>query len=247
MSRPSARSPARVRKRSAGRFELGRLICLPGGTGEVECRRVVVGEHVGDVLDPAGGLPLEPARGRDMPGGARGAGELPVGDVADEDVAERVLVLAVDRGSPCGGDELTAGKLGERRADSVEVAVAHRRHSTRPEDLPDHGGVGEKRLHVGVEGVETGRDQRLHRLRERHLDAFLQPPCRTVAHDQVAVFQQPYELLRKERVAAGAVEDRLLQLRREHRRLEQAGERARGLLARERLEVDRVAFGRPAA
>ena len=111
MFRPSARSPARIRNRSGGCLERGRLFCLSGGAGEVEGGRVVVGEHVGEVLDPVGDLRFDPGRGRDVAGGAGGSRELGVGDVADESVAEGVLGLAVHRGAARGPDELRAGEL----------------------------------------------------------------------------------------------------------------------------------------
>ena len=53
-----------------GCFELARLLALPGGAGELEGSRVVVGEHVGQVLDPVGSLRLDPGGCCDMAGGA---------------------------------------------------------------------------------------------------------------------------------------------------------------------------------
>ena len=71
----------------------------------------------------------------------------------------------------------------------------------------------------------------------------LEPSC----DEQVAVLQQAHELLREERVATGALEDRLLQLGRQHRRLEQAGDELAPSLLRERREVDGGRVRRPAA
>ena len=100
-------------------LELGGLLGLPGGPRELQGRRVVVGEDVGEVLDPLGGLGLDPARRGDVTRGPRGSGELAVGDVAGQDVPEGVLGLALDRGTPGGTHELLAGELPER--------VGHRR------------------------------------------------------------------------------------------------------------------------
>ena len=69
VSRPSARSPARVRNRERRRFQLGSLLRLAGGAGEVERGRVVVGEHVGVVADAVAGLRLDPARRGHVAGG----------------------------------------------------------------------------------------------------------------------------------------------------------------------------------
>ena len=52
-------------------------------------------------------------------------------------------------------------------------------------------------------------------------------------------FKQPHELLGVEGVPARSIEDRLLELGRDHGRLEQRGDQACGLLVRERDEVDR--------
>ena len=97
---------------------------------------------------------------------------------------------------------------------------------TGPEHLPDHRRIRQQRLRVRLQRVQPGGDQRLHRLRERHLRTLPQLPARALPDQQVAVFQQPHELLRIERVAAGTLEDRLLQLGRQHRRVQAAPRRA---------------------
>ena len=53
------------------RFELGGLLGLSGGPRELQRRRVVVGEDVGEVLHALGGLRLDPC-------GPRRRGAMPV-------------------------------------------------------------------------------------------------------------------------------------------------------------------------
>ena len=114
----------------------------------------------------------------------------------------------------------------------VEVALAHLRDRAGPEDLPDDGGVGEHRLRVGRQRVQAGGDQRLDRVGERDLGPFAQLPARALLDEQVLVLQQAHELLGVEGVAAGSIEDRLLELGGDHGRLEQRRDESRGLLLR---------------
>ena len=168
--------PGEAEEAQRGCLQLGCLLGLPGGVGEVEGGRVVVGEHVGQVFDPLGRLRLDPGGGSDVPGGAGGPGELVVGDVAGEDVPEGVLGLALHRRLPRRTDELLARQLAQRAGHGLRVALAHRRHGTGPEHLADHRRVRQQRLRVRLEGVQAGGDQRLHRLRERHLRALPAAP-----------------------------------------------------------------------
>ena len=226
-------------------LELGGLVGLSGGLRELQGGRVVVGEDVGEVLDPFGGLGLDPSRRGDVTRGPRGSGELPVGDVAGQHVPEGVLGLALDRGTTGGTHELLAGELPERLGDLGEVALAHLRDRTGPEDLPDHRGVGEHRLRVCRQRVQACGDQGLDRVGERDLGPFPQLPARALLDQQVLVLQQAHELLGVERVPTGALQDRLLELGGDHGRLQQRGDQTCGLLLGEWREVDRVHVARP--
>ena len=113
-------------------FELGGLLGLSGGLRQLQRGGVVVGEHVGEVLDPLGSSRLDPPGRGDVTGGSRGSGELTVRDVASQDVPEGVFGLALDRGTPSGTDELLARELPERVGDRREIALAHLRRSHRP-------------------------------------------------------------------------------------------------------------------
>ena len=97
----------------------------------------------------------------------------------------------------------------------------------RPEDLADDGGVLEGRLLLGREPVEAGGDDPLQRLGKRQVVR------------RAALEVELRELLGVERVALRALEQRLLDLRREQRALEHVRDEERGLLVRERREADR--------
>ena len=230
VSRPSARSPARERNFERRCLELGRLLGLSGGSRELQGRRVVVGEDVGEVLDAFGRLGLDPSGRGDVTRCSGGPGELRVGDIAGQDVPEGVLGLALDRGTPGRTHELLARELPQRLGDLVEVALAHLRDRPGPEDLPDDGGVGEHRLSLRRQGVQARGDQGLDRIGERDLGAFAQLPARPLLDEQVLVLQQPHELLGVERVPTRTLQDRSLELGGDHGRLEQGRDQARGLL-----------------
>ena len=152
---------------------------------------------------------------------------------------EGVLGLARHRRLPHRAHELLARELAQGRHHALWVALAHCRESPGPEDLADHRCVGEERLRVRREGVETGGDQRLHRLREGDVLSLLELPTGTHALEQVTIAQQPHELLGVQWVAPGPFEDRLLQLCWDDCGLQECGDEARCLSLRERGEGDR--------
>src|SRR5581483_11481176 len=117
---------------------------------------------------------------------------LAVGDVADEQVAERVLELAGDRGRAVAADELLPLELVQAPLELALLAAGERGERPGPERLADDGRVLAQRLLLRLEQVEACRDHALDALRER-LDA-------------PALAQHPDELLGVERVAAGARE-----------------------------------------
>ena len=117
---PSARSPARARKRIAPLPAPRASACWPAARVELERLQVVVGEHVGQVFGPLAGLALEPGGRRLVPAGAGGARDLPVADVADQQVPEAVLGLARHRA------ELRAGRTSSLRASSCSACSTSR-------------------------------------------------------------------------------------------------------------------------
>ena len=171
-----------------------------------------------------------------MAGGARGARDLAVADVPDQQRARSRTRLSpsIERVRE-RADELLAGQLVQRLLDLARVAAAHRRQRARPEHLAHHRGVLEQALALRRERVQAGGDQRLHRV------GHLRPRSPSCA----AVGEQAHELLRVQRVAARPLEQRLLRLRRQHRPLEQRRRRAGRLLVGQRGEVDRRRVAQP--
>ena len=125
-----------------------------------------MGQHLGVVLRPA--ERLDPGRRALVALRSGAPGDLAVGDVADEQVPERVLVLAAHRGAPLAADELLPL---ERVQPLLRVlrarALADRADGAEPEDLPEHRGVLEELLLARRKPVEAGRDDPLDVLRER--------------------------------------------------------------------------------
>ena len=140
-----------------------------------------------------------------MAAGPLRARDLAVGDVADEQVPERVLALAFHRAHPSRANELLTGKLVQGELKLALVAAADLGQSAHPEHLPEHGCVLEQALPLRRKRVQTGGDQSLQALRQLHL-----------AGTQVAVGKQAHELLRIQRVAARPLQHALLQLRAEN-------------------------------
>ena len=65
---------------------------MPGGASELERSQVVVNDQLGLIVGPS--ECLDPLRHKPMLVGAAGTRDLAVGDVADEQMAERVLAFA---------------------------------------------------------------------------------------------------------------------------------------------------------
>jgi hypothetical protein len=168
-------------------------------------------------LDPFGGQPVLL--------GAVGARNLAVRDVPDEDVAEGVLVLALDRRTPFAAHELLQHERVQTLVEHRAVPARERRERARPEGFTEDRRVLKERLLVGRQEVEARRDQPLHGLR--------QP---SVVLESASLHEHARELLRVEGIASRAGEQRLLGLRRQDRALEQLGDEPRGLVVRERRE-----------
>ncbi len=149
-------------------------------------------------------------------------------------MAERELGLPFDRGQPGRPNEIPAHELMEAVAHRPVVEPADRRQRSRPEHLAENRGVLKQGLALGAQRVQAGCDQRLKRLRNRDVVAG------TFA-------QHLHELLGVERVAAGALEQALLRLGREHRPFEQSTDQPRRVVVRERRQRDRRRVSRAAA
>src|SRR5205814_1253740 len=88
------RAITRVARGEPGRLDQRGRLLRAGRASQLQRLEVVVGEHLRVVIWPA--ERVDPGGGPLVPLGAHSARDLSVGDIADEDVAERVLVLAAD-------------------------------------------------------------------------------------------------------------------------------------------------------
>ena len=79
-----------------GRLQIVRLLDLSRRLCEFEGRCVVVGENIGEVLNPIGSLGLDPGGRGDVARGPRGPRELRVGNVSREDVPKRILRFTLE-------------------------------------------------------------------------------------------------------------------------------------------------------
>jgi hypothetical protein len=140
-----------------------------------------------------------------MPVGALRARELSVGHVADEDVPERVLVLALDRGAALPPDELLALESVEQPIQLIALTTER----AGPEDLAHDRRVLQHPLLICGEPVDPGSDDALDGIRQRQ------------ALDGAALAVEQCVLLGIERVAAGVLQQRRLGLSREQRLAEQ--------------------------
>jgi hypothetical protein len=188
----------------------------------------VVGEHLGQILDPLARFALDP--------GCRGAvatcplrpRDLAVGNVAHEQVPERILALPFHRARAGRADELLAGKLVQGQLEVTRLATADLSQGAHPKDLADYGRVLKQALAFRRERVQTGGDERLQTLGQRRLRQGI---SRLV---ESAVCEKAHELLRIERVAARSLEYRLLELSAEVGARGEVGDELSRLLVRER-------------
>ena len=93
------------------------------------------------------------------------AWNLPVRDVADEDMAEGELGFARDRGAALPADELLALERVQVALESGGVTAAERGGRSEPEDLPDHRGVLQHGFLAGRQRVEPRGDDAVQGLR----------------------------------------------------------------------------------
>ena len=179
-------------------------------------------EQLGVVVGAAEAL--DPLRRRAVLLRALGAGDLAVGDVAQQHVGERPLALALDRGAALPGQEALALEgVQERR----RPPAPSRRSAPVQKTLPTTAASWRSDFSLGREPVEAGGDDALQRLGEREVLR------------RAALEVELRELLGVERVALRPLEQRLLGLGREQRALEDVRDEDSGLLLRERGEADR--------
>ncbi len=144
------------------------------------------------------------------------AGDLSVGDVAHEQMLERILRLARNGGPAVAADEL----LPFERVQNVLVRAAD---GARPEDLAEHGSVLHEGLLLRRERVDARGNESLQRLRQGELTAG-------------ALGEHARVLARVQRVALGASQHRLLGLGVENSAVEQMLQQARCVVVGERAD-----------
>ena len=84
--------------------------------------------------------------------------DLSVGDVANDQVEERVLRFAADRGPALAANELLAFQHVERLLERPALSSVERSQRAPPEDLSDHRCVLNESLLLGGEAIETRGD-----------------------------------------------------------------------------------------
>ena len=154
------RDPGRLRER---------VDLLAGGPRELERAQIMVGEHLRSVLGSLDVERLDPGSGEAMLLRPPPPRDLAVGDVANEDVPEGVLRLAVDRGAAVAPDEPLALEREQPLLDPPARQASEGHEGACPERPADDRSVLEERLLGRWQGVESGRDDGLDRLRQREL------------------------------------------------------------------------------
>ena len=195
-------------------------------TSELERSQIMVREHLGPILGSVPRQRLDPLGGSSMLRDALGSRNLAISDVANQNVAELVFRLPCDGRAASAPDELSPDKRAELLVELLSRHGADRRERTDPKDLSEHCRILEQRLSLDVERVEARCDDALHGLRQRQL------LCRP------ALSEHAHELLRVQRVTAGAVEQHRLRLGREERPLAQRRDQLRGLFVGQRRQRD---------
>ncbi len=166
---------------------VGKLRCLgAGGAAELERTEVMVREHLRSVDGSVGAQRLEPLGRSAMDRAAAVARNLAVGDVANENVAEAILVFVLDRRAPDAREELLSLEDAELALDPLPRAAADDGKRPGPDDPSDNGGLLEQLFLLGREEVEARSDDAVDRLGERKpLGCALLAPAGVGQHPHV--------------------------------------------------------------
>jgi hypothetical protein len=169
---------------------------------ELERLAVVMCQQLGAILRAVVRERFQPLGGQPVLLGPARSWNRAVGDVADEHVQERVLALALDRRPPFPAQEVSAREPLQPLLESPAVGVRDRRHGAGPKHLSDDCGVLDQLLVFRRKAVDPRGDHALHGLGQRELAV------------EAALVDHAGELLRVQRIAAGAVEQSRLHIRR---------------------------------
>jgi hypothetical protein len=170
---------------------------------------VVRRQQLRDLLPPLSCLAFRPVRNVKVLLGAQRLRQRFVGDVPDEDVPERELVLAREGRWLARQHKLLDAQPPYRVARLARAAPGEAGNGAQPERPPDHGGILEDRLLDGRKRVEAGSDERLDRARNLDLDGSLfdHPPLRPRRPKDLAVDQHANDLLAEERIPLAPLDD----------------------------------------
>jgi hypothetical protein len=207
----------------------------------------MVGQLLGPVLGPVRRQGLQPAGRPLVLVGPGRPGQLPVGDVADQDVAEGVLALPGDRRTTLAAQQLPALQGVQAGLQGGRFGIAEGGHGPQPADLAEHGRVLHQPLVLGGEGVQAGGDDALNCLGQGQLVGPLQLPGRPDPAQEPPVGQHAHVLLGIQGVAPGPGQQGRLQLGREQDLAEQAADQPGGVGLAERGQRDGGRVGLAAA
>ena len=129
---------------------------------------------------------LDPGRREQVPDRSLGTRDLPIRNVTDECVAERVLELTRDGARAETPDEFFLLERPEDVPDLRAFDAADRGDRVRREAAADHGRILEHELFVPLQRVDPRRNDPLHRLGQRQL-TFAQLPAPAVAVQEAAI------------------------------------------------------------
>ena len=240
-----ARGVQEVRE-GLGSQALGLGVVRPALTGGTRGGAEVVGEQLVELTDPVTGRCLDPRRHAGVSRRALAMGEAFVGDVAREDVLERVLALAGDRATKA---EKRSG-LGPGARGAWRRRRRRRRRAERAgpgqKSRPTTAAPCSRRLAAGssrsilaartpctVSGISTSAT------------AAVRAPAAGFEEDVPAVDQMPQDLLEEERVALTTLEDARADAVGQVVDREQRADQMLGLVATEWIQRDRGEVASP--
>ena len=159
---------------------------------------VVMREQLGELALPIPGLSLDPLRHTGMRPGPIAQGQALVGDVLDQDVPERELTFADDRGAGARMDETPVLESPQDlvELDRIQTGLEEGPDGAVPEGSADDGGRLQDPLLDRRQQIDPRREDTLNGVGDLEVLGARR------------LIQQPlHDLLQEERVAAGALQD----------------------------------------
>src|SRR6266550_5052055 len=157
-----------------------------------------MGEQLGELALPIPGLSLDPLRHTSVRPGPIAPGQALVGDVLDQDVPERELTFADDRGAGARMDETAVLESPQDllELDRIRTGLEEGADGAVPERSADDGGRLQDPLLDRCQEIDPSRKDTLNGVGDLEI------------LDARRLIQQPlHDLLQEEGVAAGALQD----------------------------------------